>query len=147
MVVWKKNSESTLSKLRLKIDPLSHLPRPERFEYRYSKLVTLVESDLKAPFLIDTTPSCRGGRYSTSRLAPFYPWSLPNNAKRHQVSFFKSLVWLDQGLKPGLLDHWRTLYSLGLWPRTHTHTHTHTYIYIYIYIYIYLNKRNNITPV
>ena len=28
---------------------------------------------------------------------------------------FKSLVWLDLGLNPGLLDHWRTLYPLVLW--------------------------------
>ena len=27
-------------------------------------------------------------------------------------TIFESLVWLD----PGLLDHWRTLYSLDLWP-------------------------------
>ena len=32
----------------------------------------------------------------------------------HQVPFFESLVWLDLGLDPGLLDHWWTLYSLGL---------------------------------
>ena len=32
--------------------------------------------------------------------------------------FFYSLVWLDLGLNPGLPDHWRTLYSLGQWPKT-----------------------------
>ena len=34
--------------------------------------------------------------------------------------FFKSLVWLDLGLKPDLPDHWRTLYLVSLfkdiWP-------------------------------
>ena len=50
-------------------------------------------------------------------------------ARWHQVPFFESLVWLDFGLNPSLLDHGRTLYSLGQWP---------SYIYIYIYIYIYM---------
>ena len=49
-----------------------------RFYYIYiSKLATLVESDLKAPFPIATTPMCRGGRYSFPWIAPLYPWSLP----------------------------------------------------------------------
>ena len=32
----------------------------------------------------------------------------------YQVSstILKSLVWREQGLNPGLLDHWRTLYPL-----------------------------------
>ena len=30
--------------------------------------------------------------------------------------FFESLVWLDLGLKPGLLGHWRTLQPLGQCP-------------------------------
>ena len=30
------------------------------------KLATLIEGDLKAPFLITTTPRCSGGRYSIS---------------------------------------------------------------------------------
>ena len=29
-----------------------------------NKLATVVEGDQKAPFLIATTPRCRGGRYS-----------------------------------------------------------------------------------
>ena len=36
-------------------------------------VVTLVEGDPKAPFSIATTPRCRGGRYSISRIAPLYP--------------------------------------------------------------------------
>ena len=31
------------------------------------------------------------------------------DAWRHQVSFFESLVKLDQGLNPRFPDHWRTL--------------------------------------
>ena len=34
------------------------------------KLATVVEGDPKAPFLIDTTPRCRGGCYS-------FPWTAP----------------------------------------------------------------------
>ena len=55
------------------------------------KLATIVEGVQKAPFSIATTLRCRGGRYS-------FP--------------LKSLVRLDLGLKPSLLNHWRTLYSL-----------------------------------
>ena len=32
-------------------------------------------------------------------------------------TFFESLVWLDFGLNPGILDHWWTLYSLGYWTK------------------------------
>ena len=80
-------------------------------------MATLVEGDSKAPFLIATTPRCRGGCYSFSWIALFYPWSLPYNAecwaRRHQVPFFKFLVWLSLGLNLGHPDHWQTLYSLG----------------------------------
>ena len=37
------------------------------------KLATLVESDLKAPFSIVTTPKCKGGLYSIPWIAPLYP--------------------------------------------------------------------------
>ena len=45
------------------------------------KLATLVKSDPKAPFSIDTTSRCRGGYYSIPWIAPLYPWSLPYNAE------------------------------------------------------------------
>ena len=45
------------------------------------KLATLVEGDLTAPFLIDTTRRCRRERYSIPWIAPPYPWSLPYNAE------------------------------------------------------------------
>ena len=77
------------------------------------KLATLVEDELKAHFSTATTPRCRGGHHSIPWIAPFYPWSLPYNAecytRRHQVSFFESLVWLDQELNSNLPDHWWTL--------------------------------------
>ena len=40
----------------------------EVFLFFWSKLVTIVEGDQKAPFLIATTLRCRGGRYS-------FPWT------------------------------------------------------------------------
>ena len=76
------------------------------------KLVTVVEGNLKATLSIATTPKCKGERYSIPRIAPLYPWSIPYSAeclaKRHQVPFFESLVWLDLRLNPGLPDHWQT---------------------------------------
>ena len=46
------------------------------------------------------------------------PTNQPNNieckARRHQVSFFEFLVWLDLGLNPSFPDHWRTLLPLSL---------------------------------
>ena len=76
------------------------------------KLVTLVEGNPKAPISIATTPRCWGGCYSILWITPLYPWFLPYNAKceamQHQVLFFKSLVWLDMELNPGLPDYWWT---------------------------------------
>ena len=79
-------------------------------------MATIVKSDQKAPFSIATAPRCRGEHYSFPWIAPLYSWYVPYIAKyqarRYQVPFFKSLVWLDLGLNPGLLDHWWTLYPL-----------------------------------
>ena len=67
-----------------------------------SKVCNLSRRLPKAPFSIATTPRCRGGRNSFSWIAPLYPWSLPYNAeyqaRRHEVPFLGSLVWLDLGL-------------------------------------------------
>ena len=72
-------------------------------------LANTVEGDPNAPFSIATTPRCQGGRYSFPKIAPLYPWPLPYNtecyARRNQVPFFESLVWLDPGLNPGLPGH------------------------------------------
>ena len=60
-------------------------------------------------FSITTTPTCGEGRYYFSWIAPLYLWYSPYNAecsaRRHQVPFFESLVWLDLGLNPGISDH------------------------------------------
>ena len=45
------------------------------------KLVTLVESDPKAPFSKATTLRGWEGHYSILWIAPLYPWSLPYNAE------------------------------------------------------------------
>ena len=102
--------------------------------YKLVKLATVVEGDQKTPFSIATTPRCRGGCYSFPWIAPLYPWHVPYIAeclaRRYQVAFLKSLVWLDPGLNSGHPDHWRTLYPLGQWDGI--------YIYIYIVSIVYL---------
>ena len=46
-----------------------------------SKMATLVNGDLKAPFSIATIPKCTEARYSFPWIAPLYPWSLPYSAE------------------------------------------------------------------
>ena len=74
-----------------------------------SKLATVVESDLKAPFSIATKLRCRGEHYSILWIASLSPWYVPYNdeccAKRYQVPFFASLILLDLVLNPSLLGH------------------------------------------
>ena len=68
-----------------------------------SKLTDCSQSKPKAPFSIATTRRCRGGHYPFLWIAPFtldmHPIMLCW-ARRHQVPFFDSLVWLNLGLKP-----------------------------------------------
>ena len=98
-------------------------------------LATIVESHWKVRFLIVTTPRCRGECYSFLWIVPLYPWYVPYNveseAKRYQVSFFESLVWLDLGLNPSLLGHWQTVY-----PQTVN----------YLLMMIYLTAVNYLSP-
>ena len=44
-------------------------------------MATVVKGNLKAPFLIATTPKCREMRYSFPWIAPLYPWYVPYNAE------------------------------------------------------------------
>ena len=66
------------------------------------KLMTVVKGDLKAPFPIATTLRCWTQCYSFPWIAPLFPWYVSYIAeywaRRHQVSFFDSFVWLDLGL-------------------------------------------------
>ena len=96
-------------------------------------MATIIEGDPKVHFSIAATPRCRGGYYYFPWIVPLYPWSLPYNAecweKRYQVPFFKSLVWLDLALNPGLLGYWWTLY-----PRDHWTDYKYMYISICMYM-------------
>ena len=78
------------------------------------KLPTVVKGHTKAPFSIATTLRYRGEHYSFLWIASFYPWNVLYNteclAKRYQVEFFESLVWLYLRLNPSLLSHWWILY-------------------------------------
>ena len=60
------------------------------------KLVTIVKGDPKAPFLIATTPRCRGGRYSFPSLLHFTldPYLIMLSIKQGGIKyhFFQSLV-------------------------------------------------------
>ena len=53
------------------------------FTYKEIKvnLPTVVEGYSKAPFLIATTPRCRGGHYSFPWIAPLYPLNAPYDAE------------------------------------------------------------------
>ena len=77
--------------------------------------MSVVEGNPKDSFSIAITPRCRGGHFSFHWIAPLYPWYVPYYgeclARRCQVPFLKSLVWLDLGLNPGLPVYWRTLYQ------------------------------------
>ena len=72
---------------------------------KVSKLVTIVEGDAKAPCSIATTPRWRRGHNSFPYITPLYLWSTSYDARRHQVPFFESLVWLSLGLNPSLSGH------------------------------------------
>ena len=77
------------------------------------KLATVVEDDLKVPFSVATTPRWKGERYSFPCLLHFTqdPYLIMQSVKKGGIKYlFEFLVWLDQGLNPGLPSHWRTLY-------------------------------------
>ena len=59
----------------------NHLPWQDEVRLIVSKLATVVEEDLKAPFSIATTPRYREGRYYFPLSVPLYPWSIPYSAK------------------------------------------------------------------
>ena len=86
------------------------------------KLVTLVQSDQKAPFLIALY---RGVGESATPFPGLLHFTLDPYLI---IPFFEFLVWLDQGLNPNLPNHWQTLYSLGQWPKT-IFTILHLYLY------------------
>ena len=71
--------------------------------YRYkSKLATIAKGDPKAPFLIATTPRCRGGRYSFPGLLNFIldPYLIMLSVKQGGIKYHFLSLWYDPGL-PG----------------------------------------------
>ena len=82
-------------------------------------MTTIVEGAPKTPFSIALHQGVGEGCYFFPQIAPLYPWYTPYNAessvRRYQVPFFKSLVWCNLGLNPGLPGHWRRLYPLVQW--------------------------------
>ena len=62
-------------------------------------MATLVEGDLKAPFLIATTPRCWGRCYSIPWIAPLYPWSLLYGAKQGSIKYH---FWVFGMTQPGI---------------------------------------------
>ena len=65
------------------------------------KLATIVEGNLKAPFLIATTPRCRGERSLFPELLHFT-----------LDTYLIMLSVKQEGMNPGLPGHWRTLNPL-----------------------------------
>ena len=92
------------------------------------KFVTVVDGDLKALFLIATTPRCRGGHNSFLWIAPLYPWSLPYTAVLSKVAS-RTIFCVFGMTRPGIE------------PRS-PEPLAKQYIYIYIFlkhpIYIYI---------
>ena len=110
-------------------------------------MATVVVSDKKGPFSIATTPRCREGAgllhfthdmYLILLSVKYYCWV-------SITIYFKSLVWRDLGLNPGLPNHWRTLYPLRPMSRyiclciyIYIYIYTQTYLYIHTYIHTYM---------
>ena len=62
---------------------------------REVKLVTVVESDPKAPFSKATTPRCREGRYSFPRIAPLYRYLVMLSVKESGIKYHFLSLWYD----------------------------------------------------
>ena len=70
------------------------------FELVKVKLMTVVEGNLNASFLVATSPRWREGCFSFPWIAPLYPWSMPYNAeqggiKYHVFFLFFFSLWYD----------------------------------------------------
>ena len=74
----------------------------------YSKLVTKVESNLKAPFSKATIPRCRGQCYSFPCIAPLTLdlYLIMLSVKQGAIKYYFLSLWYDDmGLNPSLLGH------------------------------------------
>ena len=78
-----------------------------------SKVVSLSRGWPEGSLFNSYYTRCRGEHNSFPWIASLSRWSLSYiaecKARRHQVPFFESLVWLNLRLNPGLPGHWRTL--------------------------------------
>ena len=70
-------------------------------------LKTVVEGDLKAPFLIATTPRCRRWRYSLPWIVPLYLWSVPKQGgiKYHFLSLLYDSNWNWTYVSTAISEH------------------------------------------
>ena len=66
------------------------------YRYKLSKLVTIAEGNLKAPFSIATTPRCSGGRYS-------FPWISPLTLEQYLL---RTAHWLSDRVFANSLGDW-----------------------------------------
>ena len=82
------------------------------------KLLTIVKGDLECSLFNSYYTKVMGGCYFFLSIVPLYPWYIPYNTVLNKevsttifffFSFSESLVWLEQGLNPGLPSHWWTL--------------------------------------
>ena len=62
-----------------------------------AKLATLVEGDPKAPFLIATTPRCKGGHYSIPLIVHFTldPYLIMLSVKQGGIKYHFLSLWYD----------------------------------------------------
>ena len=93
--------------------------------------MTVVKGDLKAPFLIATTPCCRGGCYSFLWIAPLplihiLCWVLSKEA-------LSTIFWVFGMTQPGIEKHSNHHANVQLC------VCVCVCVYIYIYIYIFID--------
>ena len=94
--------------------------------------LTMVESNLKAPFSIATTPRCREGHYSFLWIAPIThdPYVIIPSVKQKSIKYYFLSLWYD------------STWDLTKSPRSLGNTLTiMPVIYIYIYIYMHIANR------
>ena len=59
------------------------------------KLVTVVESNQKAPFSKATTPRCRGGHYCFPWIAPLYTYLIILSVTQGGIKYHFKSIWYD----------------------------------------------------
>ena len=93
--------------------------------------------------LIGTISRCRGGcnSFPWITLLTLDPYLIILSVKQGGIRyhFFKSFVWLDLGLNPGLRNHWWILYPLGQWTNTYINIYKRMHIHIYIFFFFHIH--------